>query len=223
MAKRKERALAVEMRLAGKSYSEIKERLGVSKSTLSLWLREHPLSEEQMKNLRDWNPRRIENYKKTCQIRRARILQGVYEEVKKDIGTLTKRELFIAGIFLYWAEGTKTSNATVAVSNTDPIMLKTFLVWLEQMGIKKSELKVYLHLYSDMDVQKELLFWSKILHIPLAQFRKPYVKTSKYVDITYRKGGFGHGTCNIIVYNRTLCDYTLKGIDYIKEMFEPKR
>jgi hypothetical protein len=37
---------AVALRLQGKSYNDIRRELGVSKSTLSLWLRDVPLTEE---------------------------------------------------------------------------------------------------------------------------------------------------------------------------------
>ncbi|MCX6713082.1 MAG: helix-turn-helix domain containing protein, partial [Candidatus Vogelbacteria bacterium] len=56
---------AVKLRLEGKSYSEIKNLLGISKSTLSGWLEDYPLSKERIKELRDWNPRRIENFRNT--------------------------------------------------------------------------------------------------------------------------------------------------------------
>ncbi len=39
------------MRLEGKSYREIQATLGISKSTLSGWLRDVPLSEEQRARL----------------------------------------------------------------------------------------------------------------------------------------------------------------------------
>ena len=41
------RETAVAMRREGRSYREIREVVGVSKSTLSLWLRDIPLTEEQ--------------------------------------------------------------------------------------------------------------------------------------------------------------------------------
>src|SRR6478672_126704 len=41
------REVAVAMRKEGRSYREIREEVGVAKSTLSLWLRDVPLTEEQ--------------------------------------------------------------------------------------------------------------------------------------------------------------------------------
>ena len=55
MAKLQKREMALQLRKLGKSYSDIKASIGVSKSTLSLWLREYPLPPERIKELRDNN------------------------------------------------------------------------------------------------------------------------------------------------------------------------
>lgn len=65
MAKRIQQTLAIKMRLEGKSYSQIKEHVKVSKGTLSLWLRKYPLSQEHMRELRDFSEKRIENFRRT--------------------------------------------------------------------------------------------------------------------------------------------------------------
>ena len=108
MAKFKIRERAVLLRKEGKSYSEIKSLLKVSKSTLSLWLRDYPLSQEKIRELRDWNQKRIENYRETRRRQRESILNDIYKHEKDVILPLSKRELFLTGLFLYWGEGGKT-------------------------------------------------------------------------------------------------------------------
>ncbi len=51
MAKIKEREKAIELRKKGMSYSQIREKLGTPKSTLSNWLKDHPLSKERIREL----------------------------------------------------------------------------------------------------------------------------------------------------------------------------
>ncbi|MBU4480119.1 hypothetical protein KKG48_01590, partial [Patescibacteria group bacterium] len=114
MAKIKEKNLAIKLRKKGKSYSQIKEIVDVGKGTLSEWLKDLPLSREQLVNLRDKNPKRIENYRNTCRKRREDILEKAYNKAKYDIGKFSKRDLFIAGLFLYWGEGTKTFNTVTS-------------------------------------------------------------------------------------------------------------
>jgi hypothetical protein len=142
------------MRKAGASYSHIKQEIGVSKSTLSLWLRDMPLSEKRLRALRDFNATRIEKYRETCKRRRESRWLLVRERFAKDMKTLTDRELFIAGMFLYWGEGGKTTMTNVSLANTDPAMLRFFLTWLYALGVPKEHVRVKLHLYADMDIKK---------------------------------------------------------------------
>lgn len=216
MARKKDKQKALIMRKKGMSYSQIKEKLNVSKSTLSGWLHDFPLNEERIRELRDNSPIRIEHYRNTMRAKKEARLKEVYKKVLKDIGNISERDLFIAGLFLYWGEGTKTQNSMSSLTNTNPSMLKFFIKWLELFDIKKKDLKVKLHLYCDMDIDQSLNFWSKELKIPLSQFYKPYIKKINIKSITY-KNGFGKGTCSVIVGNRDLWEYIMMGLKYISE------
>ena len=214
MARKEEKYKALIMRRKGMSYNQIKEKLGVSKSTLSGWLKNFPLSEKRIRELRDNSPIRIEHYRNTMRAKRELRLKKVFEKASTDIGVFCKREIFLLGLFLYWGEGTKAQNSLVALTNTNPAMLKFFISWLELFNVKKEDLKVKLHLYSDMNIKKYTTFWSKELKIPKSQFRKPYIKKTNLKSITY-KNGFGKGTCSVIVGDRDLWEYIMMGIKYI--------
>lgn len=214
MARYKEKSEAIKLRKKGYSYGQIKEKLGLSKSTLSGWLQPYPLSEKRIRELRDNNPQRIERYINTMRKKREFGFSIAYDQASKDIGNLTERELFIAGFFLYWAEGGKTRRNTVAFSNTDPGMLKMFLRWLDVLKVSKEKLKIRLHLYKDMDEAKEISFWCKELGVKRSKFQKSYVKESKMTDLTY-KNNFGHGTCNFIIHDTTLMVYILMGVKFL--------
>ncbi len=196
ISKEIEKQKALKLRKLGHSYSQIKNSVSVSKSTLSLWLKEFPLSKSQIDLLRGKNPQRIERFRNTM-------------KAKKD------NEEQIAGLYLYWGEGTKTASCTVAVTNTDPDVLRFFLKWLDLFGVDTSKLRVVLHLYKDMDIQKETKFWSLYLKIPLSQFRKPYIKNTRFCDITYRSG-FGHGTCSVLYLDKELYLFVKSGLKYIR-------
>jgi hypothetical protein len=196
------------------SYNQIKEKLNVSKSTLSGWLFDMPLSEKRIRELRADNPVRIERYRNTMRIKREKRLKEVYKKVSKDIGNFSERDLFLAGLFLYWGEGTKAQNSLVALTNTNPAMLKFFIKWLKLLNVEKKDLKIKLHLYSDMNIKKSLDFWSKGLKIPINQFYKPYIKKSSLKSISY-KNGFGKGTCSVIFGSRDLWEYVTIAIKHI--------
>src|SRR3989344_4443345 len=99
MAKHSERILAIKLRRRGMSYSQIKAKLGVSKGTLSYWLRDYPLPEDRLRELRDWNERRIERYRQTRRRQREKLLSDIYKEVKKDVLPLSKHDLLVTGLF----------------------------------------------------------------------------------------------------------------------------
>lgn len=216
MARKIDKQKAILMRRKGMSYSQIKEKLIVSKSTLSDWLSGMPLSEKRIRELRDFNPQRIERYRNTMMAKKNVRMKEVYQKVSRDIGIFSKREIFLLGLFLYWGEGTKAQNSLVALTNTNPAMLKFFIEWLKLFGVKNKDLKVKVHLYSDMNINKALDFWSKELKIPISQFYKPYVKRVSLKSITYNNG-FGKGTCSVILGSRDLWEYIMMSIKYISE------
>ncbi len=218
MAHREKKSEALEMRRNGASYSMIKDRVGVSKSTLSLWLRDMPLPEERIRELRDFNETRIERTRETKRRKKEVRLASVRNMAKEKIGKLNQRELFLAGLFLYWGEGGKTKETNIVLSNTDPSMMIFFIKWVETLGVSKDRLKIRINLYSDMNIEKELQYWSKTLHIPLSQFRKPYMKESKRSDITYTQK-FTHGTCNVIYENRDIAELVLQSLREIQTRF----
>lgn len=207
---------AIFLRKKGLSYSQIARELHVAKGTLSGWLSQYPLSKERLKVLRDLNPQRIRSYKDTMRRKKQMRLDSVYKNVQKQIGLLNKREKMIAGLFLYWGEGLKAHDSTTSLANTDPRMILFFVKWLELLGVPRTKMKIKLHLYKDMKIEQETLYWSQLLQISKNNFRKPYIKESKLSDITY-KSGFGHGTCNVIYGNRDINDFVLMSVKYMRE------
>lgn len=213
MARYKDKSKAIALRKKGYSYSQIKEKLGISKSTLSGWLRDYPLSEERIRELKS-NPQKIERYINTRRKAREERFNQSYQKAKKDIGPFSRRDLFLMGFLLYWAEGGKTRNGTIAFSNTDPSMVKAFIKWLGIVGFPKEKIKIRLHLYKDMNEKDEINFWSNELRLDKSCFKRPWIKSSKMTNLSY-KNNFGHGTCNILIYNTILATYTLMGIKFI--------
>jgi len=210
------KAEVIKLRLQGASYSQIKKQLGVSKSTLSGWLKKYPLSPERIRELRDFNEQRIENFRNTMRMKRENRQKLVYQKEKEYLQPLSRRELYVAGLLLYWGEGAKTTPAATSLSNTNPSIVKFFVYWLLFiLHIPKNKIHVKLHLYSDMNEKNEIDFWSRELKIPKNQFTKSYLKTSTLVGLTYKS--FGHGTCNIMVYSRDLTEKIIQGIKVISD------
>lgn len=219
MAKKILKQKALLLRKQGKSYSQIRAEIKVSKSTLSLWLQDLPLSDKKVRELRDFSASRIERYRTTMAKKKASKLETFLSVADKKVGKLSDRDVLIGGIFLYFGEGSKTTKNTTAVTNTNPYILKFFIKWLILHKVDSKKLKVKLHLYSDMNIKEEISYWSNILSIEIKQFRPPYIKESKFKEITYGQG-FGHGTCTVLYENADMYNLTTM---YMKSLQNKER
>ncbi len=217
MARTKDRSHVLTLRKQGMSYSQIKTITGICKGTLSAWLHDLPLSKERISELRDRSAQRIEKFRATMQAKQKAQLAIIYQKEKERILPLSKKELFLAGLLLYWAEGTKNPKRGLNFSNSNPAMIKFFLRWVQEiLRIPISSYKILLHLYNDMNMNDEIQYWSNILQIPRENFSKPYIKPTTRDKITY-KGTFTHGTCNVRIGSVVLAKKTLMGIQVIAD------
>ena|SRR5687767_9467957 len=221
MALRELKTLALEMRLEKQmSYSQIKKLVPVARSTLSVWLRKYPLSEERIRELRDKSEVRIERCRETKRRKRQERFLGYKAEEKLRIGTLTDRDLMMLGLALYWGEGGKVSRGQLSISNTDPGMMKVVVAWLKRvLNVEISQMSVRVQMYKDMDIDQVRSFWSKELKIPLANFSKPHMKKTERSGLTH-KGLFGHGTCEIRVYKTEIMERTMASLEVLSGYFD---
>jgi hypothetical protein len=108
--------------------------------------------------------------------------------------TIEERELFALAIGLYMGEGTKKGSHQVAMANSDPRILKIFLLFLEKFcGITKSIVSVWMNIYDDCDMEKARYWWANELGLDVAQFYNTaarthrggtYMKKSQYGTLT---------------------------------------
>jgi hypothetical protein len=222
MSRIDDREKAVLLRKQGKTYSEIRRELQIAKSTLSGWLRNYPLTEEQfaeLKRHRVYNKQiAAEKTRNIKQRKREERLRITYEDELQYWHSLSKRELLLAGLFLYWGEGNKSLKGSLSLNNCDPKVLQFTLSWLLYgLQIPKEKIKVYLHLYSDMDVMKEMNYWSQTLGLSKNHFIKPYIKESRRVNISHK--GFGHGTCGLVVNDVRMKEKVIMAIYAIADSY----
>lgn len=219
MAKFKEREKAIALRKEKQmSYSQLKRILKVSKGTLSLWLRNYPLPEERIRGLQK-NEAVIERIRNTKRLKREKRLKETYESQKTAILPLNKRELLLVGLFLYWGEGTKSRRDALNISNSDPAVIKFFIYWATKiLSVPRNKIKIQLHLYNDMEINKETEYWSNILAIPIKQFNRPYIKKTSSKRINH-KGSFGHGTCQVRAGNTLLAEKIFMSIKTISDRY----
>ncbi len=199
-----QRELAIELRLTDKlGYKAIAEQVKVSKSTLSRWLEDLPLSPERTLELRraGWSKGEAsrERFRETMRAKRDKREYEIYLKQKKKLSRISEKTLFVSGLMLYAAEGDKKTRAEIAFSNTDSTMVLFFARWLEKfLGIEQKKLKIQLHLYENMDVHAEETYWKKQLGMKQSQLCKSQIRPLRPGKFSYREP-FRHGTCKLYV------------------------
>ncbi len=185
------------------SYTEIRKRLGVPKSTLSYWLREFPLSEERILELRrqGWKKAeaKIERFRAAMRNKRELKDQEVYKKYQKRFARLSKDNFFVAGLMLYLCEGGKRDYTKLVLANTDSKIIRFFIWWMiEFLMIPREKIRAWIHLYENMDIEKEKDFWKNELGFKESQFYKPFIGKLQKSSFSYR-GSHRHGTCSIYI------------------------
>jgi transposase len=180
-AKDELRATARSLRNLGLDYDEIVARLGVSKSSVSLWVRDLPrpprLSVEECKKRSAEGARRYWEAERPA--REAR-LAGVAARAAAEIGHMTDREILIAGAIAYWCEGTKNKPHRradrVVFINSDPVLIGFFLKFLYTAGIAPETLVFRVYIDETADVEAAQRFWLDATDAQPSQFRRTALK-----------------------------------------------
>ncbi|OGN33908.1 MAG: hypothetical protein A3I39_01450 [Candidatus Yanofskybacteria bacterium RIFCSPLOWO2_02_FULL_47_9b] len=168
--------LARSLRGGGYSYAEIQKFVNASKATLSYWFRDLKLSDAQLERLQK---KRAEAIKVGTKNRSENVLRAI-EQIEmaagKDIGKISKRELWLMGLMLYWRHQNKNDiRKGVSFTSSDPDLIRLFLKWLKEVGqIDKKEVAFDLFLGRPKDKKKALDFWSVETGFPLVSFANFY-------------------------------------------------
>jgi predicted transcriptional regulator len=190
---------AIKLRNRGDSYNMIAKDLGLSKSTISDWLREIPYQA---------NGKVIERIglarAKSAQNRhmvRINSIKEAKEIACQEMDRFEKRDLWFLGIGLYLGEGSKL-HENVRLINSDPEIICLAVKWFKlACGLGSENLTIAVHIYPDVDEKTAKIYWSKITGIPLSQFRKTQVdertnKTNK------KKHKLLYGTAHLQIASR---------------------
>ena len=155
------------LRARNMTMQEIATELGVSKSSVSLWVRDVPFTPSK---------RRTGPHRRPHPAHEATLAQiaALDEEGIRKLGTLTDDAFFVAGIALYAGEGSKT-DGVVKFANTDPAMIRFFCAWLRRYcEVDERRLRVRVYLHQGLDLQAAQAYWSRVTGVPLAQFGRAY-------------------------------------------------
>lgn len=168
------------LRKSGESIKTIAKKLAVSQSTVSCWCKNLSLTPEQSARLKKrgkeagrralapWIEKR-----KNMKIVDLRKQSGLG---KADVGSLSPRDRFMVGLGLYWGEGYKRGSQECGFTNSDPLILETFVKWLaEQYQVHRNELIARVTINNRYQDQSDSIhiWWQRKLKIKALQFSRP--------------------------------------------------
>ena len=177
------REKAIALRKKGVTYTGIMDKVPVAKSTLALWFKETKLSTPQYQRItekriaamkRGWNTVRQNRIQKTKKIEK----EGI-----KEAKMLINNRLWLAGVLLYWAEGSKEKSCRTGemmnFSNMDPKMHAIFIKWALKYICSKDQLyyELYLHENSNIEIAKN--FWCRKFNIDPSMLKLYFKKDKK--------------------------------------------
>lgn len=184
----------------GLSVREIAARVGVSKGSVSRWVRDIELTLDQQARLQQRDPTRNPSQaSRVGQRLSARRRRAEYQEEGRQEAE-AGNSLHLMGCMLYWAEGNKSSNS-LRFTNTDVAMVSVFVRFLrDHFSITDEEFALTLsfHLNNGLSQQEIESYWLETLALPRKCLRKPYFDERPRSG--KRKKRHLYGSCSVEVF-----------------------
>lgn len=199
--KLREREEARRLRAQSWTLHDIATHLGVSKSSVSVWVRDVDFVP---------SPRRTGAQRRPHPFHEAKLREIAEMDAAgvAALGVLDERSFLVAGVALYAGEGSKRDGA-VRFANTDAGMMRFFCAWLRHyFDVDESRLRVRVYLHEGLDIEAAQTFWSSVTDVPLDQFGKAYRATA---DPTIRLNKHEHG-CAYVDYGCTRTHRRIMGL-----------
>ena len=190
------RAEAEKLRQQGYSYNLIHERLGIAKGTMSYWFKDKPFTPnnevlERIKN----GPGKTGIRRHNQRVKEIQLLKQIGS---KELGKLSKRDLWLLGLGIYIGEGAKTTEM-IRISNADPAVIRLSVRWLKDAcEVTDENLTLRVHIYPDNDPDECIDYWQRVTGISRKNFRKVSVdlRTNKLASRAHK---LPYGTAHVTV------------------------
>jgi transcriptional regulator with XRE-family HTH domain len=185
----------------GRSIKHIARVLGVSKSSVSLWVRDIEMTPEQHAALLKRNGMherqrlaRAANIQKWRSIRRGCQADGRRRARSGDA-------MYAAGCMLYWAEGSKQGHQ-VQISNADEEVIRFFVWFLRRYFlVPDHKIRLSCNLFADHESRQREIedFWLSVARLDRRSLRKSMVNRYSRYSKKKRKNRLPYGTCRLSV------------------------
>lgn len=217
---------AIQLRKAGKSYSEISTVLDVPKSTLSFWLHNIHLSNAQQKHLVSKSNlagiQSLLRHNKEQTVLAKERSQATRLKASRDIKHLNKNDLFLIGVALYWAEGYKrgadgSSWKCIDFANSDPDMITLMMTFFRKYSqVAESKFRIHLMLHDPKKEKQARTFWSNVTNLPLKQFVSTSFVVSRASQQKKPANLLPYGTIHIRIHSVQLFFKMIGWIDRLR-------
>lgn len=128
------------------------------------------------------------------------------ENARQEAGTLTDQELFLTGVALYWAEGSKSKSydrrERAIFVNSDPGVIRVYLAWLDLLGVSRERLRFRVLIHESADVDAAHRHWAGIAGVEASTFAKPTLKKHNPKTVRKNTGDDYHG-CLVVTVARS--------------------
>lgn len=174
---------------SGKSAKEIADSFGCSQNKIRYWMEKGRIKP------RSWSEATY------CK----RNPKGDPFKIANNVDSPKLLLLFFIGIGLYLGEGTRKGKYNVALGNTNPKILRAFLLFLRNIcGVAEDRVFAELNIFDDVDQKEVISFWSQSVGISKKQIKYTIVRKSKGGSY---KNKSKYGTLTI-----KICNFKLKQI-----------
>ncbi|NEB13436.1 hypothetical protein G3I32_32150 [Streptomyces coelicoflavus] len=202
------RAKARELRLQGWTYDQIEAELGCSKSSISLWVRDLPKPERRDPTEQAKLAAR-KRWEHELAVREEQRRQ-TKEAAAAEIGALSDRDLFLVGVALYWAEGTKDKpharRERVTFVNSDADMIRLFLSWLDLLDVERRHITYRVMIHETADIESAEAYWADVVRADRNSFGKTTLKRHNPKTVRKNTGNDYHG-CLVLTVRQSAVLY----------------
>lgn len=198
---------------------DIAAKLRVSKASVSLWVRDVTLTQDQRHKLNrsGYSVDAIEK-RRINRLEKTRLQHEILmKQAGASIVSLSRRDLWLLGIALYWGEGGKTNKGMARISNTDPAVIQLMMRFFREIcEVPEKKFRGHIHTFSHLKKEAAEKYWSKISEIPRGQFYKTYTKQSSASK--NKRDKLPCGTFQIYVCDTKLFFKIMGWIERVKEL-----
>lgn len=188
--------IVIDMRKRGYSYSEIQNSIHVPKSTIAVWLKDTKLTKVQAEKLKIKQLKTAKSNSEKRKLKTLELIENIKKTSSRDIKGISKKELWLMGIMLYWKESLLLKDSSdikkgINFTSSDPYLVKLFLKWLHEVGcIDDSEIKFDIFIYQDnfrklavsksedsrVSIKEIINYWAEVVNAPEDSFKRIYFK-----------------------------------------------